>query len=188
MIRQLLPKVRHWRNVRLLDHCGQDTIVSGVVDKRGANSRIEVGDKGLVEGILVTEAPNSLIRLGNNVFVGGGTQLVAVESIIVEDDVLISYGCLFNDSDSHPLKLSLRREELQVYLAGRRHWERAQTRPIRICNGAWVGARAIITKGVTVGEGAICGMGSVVTHDVPPFTIVGGNPARVIRELGEDER
>jgi acetyltransferase-like isoleucine patch superfamily enzyme len=45
-----------------------------------------------------------------------------------------------------------------------------------------------VTKGVTIGEGAVCGMGSVVTKDVPPYTIVAGNPARVIRELPPDER
>jgi galactoside O-acetyltransferase len=93
-----------------------------------------------------------------------------------------------NDSDSHSLKLSLRRSDLQDFLNGQRHWERAETKPIRVCEGAWIGARVIVTKGVTIGEGAICGMGSVVTRDVPPYTIVAGNPARVVRELSPDER
>ncbi len=53
--------------------------------------------------------------------------------------------------------------------------------PIRIGNGAWIGAKAIILKGVTIGEGAIVGAGSVVTRDVAPYTIVAGNPARFIR-------
>jgi acetyltransferase-like isoleucine patch superfamily enzyme len=60
--------------------------------------------------------------------------------------------------------------------------------PIRICRGAWIGARSIILKGVTIGEGAIVGAGSVVTRDVPAFTIVAGNPARILRELATDER
>ncbi|MGN6285701.1 MAG: acyltransferase [Afipia sp.] len=60
--------------------------------------------------------------------------------------------------------------------------------PVRICRGAWIGARSIILKGVTIGEGAIIGAGSVVAADVPPFTIAGGNPARVIRALSADER
>lgn len=188
MIQRLLPKARHWRNRRILDQCGAGSIVSGVVDKRGADSRVEIGDQCLIEGILVTEAPRSVIRIGSNVFVGSATQIVAVESITIEDDVLLSYSCLLNDSDSHSLKLSQRRSDLQDFLNGRRHWDRAQTKPIRICKGAWIGARVIVTKGVTIGEGAICGMGSVVTRDVPPFTIVAGNPARVVRELSQDER
>lgn len=60
------------------------------------------------------------------------------------------------------------------------------TSPIRICNGAWIGAQAYIGPGVTVGEGAIVGACSVVTKDVPPWTIVGGNPARVIKERAVD--
>ena len=53
--------------------------------------------------------------------------------------------------------------------------------PIRICRGAWIGARACILKGVQVGEGAVVGMGSVVTRNVEPHTVVAGNPARLIR-------
>ncbi len=56
------------------------------------------------------------------------------------------------------------------------------TAPITICDGVWIGARAIILPGVTVGEGAIVAAGAVVAKDVPPWTVVGGNPARVIKE------
>jgi maltose O-acetyltransferase len=55
--------------------------------------------------------------------------------------------------------------------------------PVRICNGAWLGARATILPGVTVGEGAIVAAGAVVTKDVAPHTVVGGVPAKLIRQL-----
>lgn len=54
--------------------------------------------------------------------------------------------------------------------------------PIVIGNYAWIGSQAIILRGVTIGEGAVVAAGAVVTKDVPSFTIVGGNPAKVIRE------
>jgi maltose O-acetyltransferase len=57
-------------------------------------------------------------------------------------------------------------------------------RPIRLGDGAWLGARCIILPGVTVGEGAIVASGSVVTKDVPPNTLVAGVPAVVKRQLG----
>lgn len=62
------------------------------------------------------------------------------------------------------------------------------TAPITICDGVWVGARAIILPGVTIGEGAIVAAGAVVTKDVEPWTVVGGNPAKFIkkRELKDD--
>ena len=55
------------------------------------------------------------------------------------------------------------------------------TAPITICDGVWIGARAIVLPGVTIGEGAIVAAGAVVTKDVEPWTVVGGNPAKVIK-------
>jgi acetyltransferase-like isoleucine patch superfamily enzyme len=58
---------------------------------------------------------------------------------------------------------------------------------IRIGNDVWIGQAAQIMSGVTVGDGAIVGAGSIVTRDVPPYAVVGGNPARVIRYRFDDE-
>ena len=62
------------------------------------------------------------------------------------------------------------------------------TAPITICDGVWIGARAIILPGVTIGEGAVVAAGAVVTKDVEPWSVVGGNPAKFIkkRELKND--
>jgi maltose O-acetyltransferase len=53
--------------------------------------------------------------------------------------------------------------------------------PVIICDDVWIGGRVTILPGVTVGRGSIIGAGAVVTKDVPPYSIVGGNPANVIR-------
>ena len=184
---QVLSNVRHWRNARIVDACGDGTRFGGSAQKRGARSRIEIGSACLIDGTLVTEAPDSLVRIGSNVSIGGQSLLAAVKSIIVEDDVLISYDCIITDSDNHSLRYSQRKHDLHEWLAGRHDWSKVATKPVRICKGAWLGARVIVTKGVTVGEGAVCGMGAVVTKDVPPYTVVAGNPARVIRHITDDE-
>jgi acetyltransferase-like isoleucine patch superfamily enzyme len=57
-------------------------------------------------------------------------------------------------------------------------WRTTLCKPIRICRGVWTGARSIVLKGVTIGESAVIGVDSVVTKDVPPWTIVAGNPVR----------
>jgi acetyltransferase-like isoleucine patch superfamily enzyme len=61
-------------------------------------------------------------------------------------------------------------------------------RPVAIMDHAWIGARAIILPGVTIGEGAVVAAGSVVTKDVAPYTIVGGNPARPLSTRSRDLR
>lgn len=53
--------------------------------------------------------------------------------------------------------------------------------PIHICEGVWIASRAIILKGVTIGKYAVVGAGSIVTHDVPAYAVVAGNPAKIIK-------
>jgi len=62
------------------------------------------------------------------------------------------------------------------------------TKGIKINDNAWVGMNCIILKGVTIGEGAIVAAGSVVTKDVQAWTLVGGNPARILKEIPEELR
>jgi acetyltransferase-like isoleucine patch superfamily enzyme len=92
------------------------------------------------------------------------------------------------DHNAHSLVFDERKNDVRDWIHGRKDWSNVQKKTVIIRNKAWIGARAIITKGVTVGEGAIVGAGSVVTRDVPSWTIVGGNPAGVIRELTIQER
>jgi acetyltransferase-like isoleucine patch superfamily enzyme len=184
----LLSQVRHWRNTQLVDELGANTQVRGHIEKRGTGSRVRIGRDSVMDGRLVTEAAGAEITIGSNTSIGGETLIAAVRSIVIEDDVLISYQCIITDSDNHSPSYRQRKHDLHDWLAGRHDWNKVKTAPVRICRGAWLGARTVVTKGVTIGEGAVCGMASVVTKDVAPYTIVAGNPARVIRELGPDER
>jgi len=63
----------------------------------------------------------------------------------------------------------------------------APAKPIRIGRNVWIGFDCVVLPGVTIGDGSIVGARSVVTQDVPPFTVVAGNPARVIRKIENDE-
>jgi acetyltransferase-like isoleucine patch superfamily enzyme len=139
--------------------------------------------------MLVTERAESRLQIGNNVFVGGGTLIDCALSIEIEDDVLISYQGIISDSDNHSVRFSERKGDLALWRAKQTvNWAAAVTRPVRIGRGAWLGARVIVLKGVTIGTGAVVGAGSVVTRDIPDWTIVAGNPARIIKTLGPDER
>src|SRR5687768_14729237 len=111
LVRRLRSGIRQWRGRRVLDECGANTRFYGIAEKRGLGSRIQVGSDCLVYGTLVTETPGGLVQLGSNVFVGAETLIAAAVSIVVEDDVLISYQCLITDADNHSLRYSLRKED-----------------------------------------------------------------------------
>lgn len=95
------------------------------------------------------------------------------EGVTIEDEVFIGHGVTFVN-DLYP------RATIDGQLQTDEDWELI---PTRVKKGASIGSGATILCGVTVGEGAIVGAGSVVTKDVPSYTIVAGNPARVLRHL-----
>jgi acetyltransferase-like isoleucine patch superfamily enzyme len=108
------------------------------------------------------------LRIGKNVFINHACSCVDLGGITIEDNVLI--GPRVNlVSENHPLSPSERE-----YLIGN---------PVVIKRNAWIGAAATILPGITVGENSIVAAGSVVTKDVPPNTIVGGVPARIMKEI-----
>jgi len=182
-----LVKKFDW-SARHLAEVGENTEIQGAIDKRSPKSLIKIGSDCLIQGLLVTETDESNLTIGDNVFIGGGTIIDCIQSIAIGNDVLISYGCLLTDSDNHSVSYSLRKKDLADWKQGKHDWNTTTSKPVVVSTGAWIGARAIILKGVVIGEGAVIGAGSVVTKDVPAWTIVAGNPARVIREIPEDER
>jgi acetyltransferase-like isoleucine patch superfamily enzyme len=185
LMRKVIHQRREAGNRRSAERIGDGTRLPGVVERRAERAKITIGSQCLIQGQLVVERDDSALDIGDNVLVGGGTVIDCALSIVIERDVLISYECVIADSDNHSIYPEQRVGDLALWMNGRQNnWQLAEMAPIRICEGAWIGARSIILKGVTIGAGAVVGMGSVVTKDVPPRTVVGGNPARVIREIG----
>jgi len=111
------------------------------------------------------------IRVGRRVFINQNCTLYDLAEISIGDDVMIGPNVSII-SASHPVEPSERR----AYLIGK---------PIVIESNVWIAADVTIVGGVTVGENSVIAAGSVVTRDVPPNTLVGGNPARVIRSIGD---
>jgi acetyltransferase-like isoleucine patch superfamily enzyme len=112
------------------------------------------------------------LTIGNRVDVGHLVLFVVNREIIIEDDVNIANGVRFMDTDAHPRDAIERVKDLPP------HPE--EIKPVRICRYSWIGHNAFILKGVTVGEGAIVGANSVVLADVPGYSVVIGNPAKVV--------
>lgn len=112
------------------------------------------------------------LTIGNRVVLGHLVSFVVNKEIILDDDVKVASDVSFSDSDSHPLDADERAANLPPHPD--------DIKPVRICKKVWIGRRALIMKGVTIGEGAIIGAGSVVTRSIPAGVIAVGNPARVL--------
>lgn len=126
------------------------------------------GDLMLYEGVCVRIGNNAKCSFGHNVFINRSSSIDCMLEITIGDCCAISDGVQILDTDFHQIKYM---DNLSIV-----------SKPIRIGNHVWIGRSAIILKGVTIGDGAIIGAGSVVTHDIPPKCLAVGNPARVIKE------
>lgn len=105
------------------------------------------------------------LKIGDNVAIGDRTEIHAGCEVTIGDNSLISWDCCIMDRDYHKLM-----SDTEIF------------KPVHIGINVWIGSRALILKGITIGDGAVVAAGSVVTRDVPAKTIVAGNPARVIKE------
>ena len=108
------------------------------------------------------------IRLGKNVFINHACSFLDLGGITIEDDVMIGPYVKIT-SENHPVEIASRKTLIPAAVTIRRN--------------AWIGAGATILPGITVGENAVVAAGSVVTRDVPANTVVGGIPARFIKNI-----
>jgi acetyltransferase-like isoleucine patch superfamily enzyme len=140
------------------------------------HTRIVVGDDvvffGKVDIFSGRQCDEPRLVLGNRVEIGHNVVFSVNKEIVIEDDVNVSSGCRFMDSDAHPREAMARIADLPAPMD--------EIKPIRVGRYAWIGQDSFIMKGVTVGEGAIIGVNSVVVSDIPAYSVAMGNPARVV--------
>ena len=140
------------------------------------HAKIYIGDNVSIYGHMGVGSgrvfDNPVLQIGNGVDIGHNVFFTVNKSVIIEDEVNIASNVYIMDSDAHPRDPHLRAQNLPP--------SPDEIKPIRICKRAWIGIGTFIMKGVTIGEGAIVGSNSVVVSDVPPFSVVLGNPARVV--------
>jgi acetyltransferase-like isoleucine patch superfamily enzyme len=143
----------------------------------------------MILGELLTFAHGGRIQIGTWCYIGEGTRIWSAARILIGDRVLIAHNVNIFDSLTHPVSASARHRQFQMIVTSGHPKEiDLGEQEITIGSDAWIGANAIILRGVTIGTGGIVGAGAVVTRNVPAYTIVAGNPAHPIRELTSSER
>lgn len=154
---------------------------------------LEVGEGNILGCEFRFESREGYIKVGDECYIGPSL-LISRNRIVIGNHVTIAWGCTIYDHDSHSLDYRERRKDIDREIANIRRgeefiqdkdWSTVNSKPIIIKDDAWIGMNAIILKGVTVGRGSVVGAGSVVTKDVPDWTVVAGNPAVVVKQIKE---
>ena len=147
-------------------------------------SAIKLGDHTHIRGELLVFRHGGTISMGDFCYLGEGARIWSSAEVIIGMRVLISHLVSIYDNTTHPLRADLRHKHYRdIIYSGHPEQLNLGERPVRIENDVWIGSHCVVLPGVTIGMGAVVGAGSIVTKSVAEYTLVAGNPARVIREL-----
>lgn len=155
----------------------------------GKKEQIIIGEHCEIKGKIECYG-DGRITIGKHFYGGGYTYITSTDSIVIGDGVIVSNHVRIMDNNSHPTDPQKRWEmsvEGSVTDEGKASplWSNtlAAHAPVTIGDNVWIGEFSAILKGVTVGKGSIVASHSVITKDVPPYSVVAGNPARVVKTL-----
>ena len=157
------------------------------------STRVIVGSKNVLGCSITFERQVGQVFIGNDTYIGASS-IICATGVNIGSQVLMAWGITIVDHDSHSINWDIRSNDVQNWreglitgdltgAAGRKDWGMIGMAPVIIKDKVWIGFNSIVLKGVTIGEGSVVAAGSVVTKDVPAWTLVGGNPARVIKDL-----
>jgi acetyltransferase-like isoleucine patch superfamily enzyme len=140
--------------------------------------RIRIGDDCTMNAIssfvATSVGKEPVLEIGNKTYIGHRVSISVGSRVTIGNHVLIANEVFIADNPGHPLDAALRRTQ---------GVEPEQIRPVTIGDDVWIGHGSKIMPGVTIGEGAVVGAGSIVTKDVPAYALVAGAPAKVVRDL-----
>lgn len=162
--------------------CGKGLYLIGGMPQIYGDLRLHVGTNVTLHGAATFTAgkvfPDPTLTIGNDTHLGYQVGIMVGTRVTIGSHVLIANRVALVGYDLHPTD--------PVRRARGEPPDESGCGDITIEDHAWIGMNSTILKGVTVGRAAIVGSGSMVTKDVPPMTIVAGNPARVVKELVEE--
>jgi acetyltransferase-like isoleucine patch superfamily enzyme len=143
---------------------------------------IEIGKAASIYlGVMFDLGPEAHVKIGAFTLINGA-RIISDREITIGDHCLISWNVVLMDTYRFSFEAEARRKQLQQAARKEPH-EDTKTNPIHIGANVWIGFDSCILPGVRIGDGSVVGARSVVVENVPPLTVVAGNPARIIRTL-----
>jgi len=171
----------NFKKMVIIDDTSRFTNTTRIVNSSKRRDSIVIGQNCWILGELMV-FPNGKIKIGNNCFIGEFTKIAAAKEISIGNNVLIAHGVNIIDNNSHPIDAKERAKDYQqIFTTGFAEDYSLNEKTVTIKDDVWIGFNSIILKGVTIHEGAIVAAGSFVTKDIEAYTIVGGNPAKIIK-------
>jgi len=156
--------------------------------KRGTNARVgqarldvlpfndfALGDNSAIEDFATINNGMGAVIIGNNTLIG--LSCVIIGPVTIGNHVIMAQNIVVSG-------LNHGYEDINVPIVN----QKCSTKQITIEDECWIGANAVVTAGITIGKHAVVAAGSVVTKDVPPYTVVGGNPAKIIKQYNPDTK
>ncbi len=168
--------------------------VRGAVENR---CYVRIGKRCNVAGTFVFERGVGRISIGDGTSIESGClfKCAGTDGIHIGKNTLISWNVTIMDTNAHAIDRALRENDATDWLDGEmvgrlgsfKNWYDVAVAPVTIGDGVWVGFGSTILKGVTIGDGAVIAAHSVITENVAPYSVVGGNPARLVQSGAERE-
>lgn len=167
-LREGVPLSAFWRGLLVRRHFPGAGLILALpggplpcVHNLGGEIRVE--SCSLEAGVRIEVYPGGVLAIGKGTYLNRNVQIVASDSVVIGQQVKIGWDTVIMDTDLHGYS-----------------GQPAKTRPVVIGDNVWIGCRALILKGVRIGDGAIIGAGAIVTKDVPPLAVVASPAATVL--------
>ncbi|WP_231620994.1 DapH/DapD/GlmU-related protein [Pseudoalteromonas sp. NZS71] len=181
MIKSFVIKLLSYLNKKKLSKIAQiysNTSIgyAAKISNRADKQSIIISDYSSFYGRIVN-GPNGKVKIGRCSTIRFGTIIESACQIDIGNEVIISNNVIITDNDSHPTSVSARSDMSRSDHNGPLwHWEHARQAPVIIEDNVWIGRQVMIMKGVKIGKGSIIASGTVVTKNVPEFSLCFGNP------------
>ena len=200
-IKKIVPFIRFLVHYLFLDKCGLKNYVytavrfsgrrkikigrnnifsnnsSLLADSGIKNDFIEIGSYNIISSYSICKSHGGFVKIGNNNFIGERSQIQGKGGATIGNQCMIAANTFISSSNhdySDPQSIEYLKKEIG--------------KPVNIGNKVWIGANCVITAGVTIGDCAIIGAGSVVTQSIKPYTLVAGVPAKEIKRFDFTKR